>query len=73
MSNVVPFAERKAHRARQNSIIKMVDGQPIELIDLDALPPEERSHYLSSPHGEGGVLKMTAASCGALPHDAASC
>jgi hypothetical protein len=45
MAEVVPFARRKSHREAIPLIEKVVDGEIIEYIDVDALSPSERRRF----------------------------
>jgi hypothetical protein len=44
MSEVLQF--RKTLKSEPNTIIKIVDGEEVEYIDIDALSPRERANYV---------------------------
>ncbi len=70
MSNIISFGERTGRSYREHSIIKIVDGCPVELIDLDAMSYEDRNRYLSASEKDCVLLTMHQAPRGNMSRDA---
>jgi hypothetical protein len=58
MSNIISFAERSLGSHHEHSIVKIIDGCPVRLVDIDAMSYEDRDRYLSASEKDCVVLNM---------------
>jgi hypothetical protein len=57
MSNVVPFRPRPIKSFGAPIIYKVVDGETVECIDVDAMTPRERADFFSGKNTGAPVHK----------------
>jgi hypothetical protein len=50
MSNVIPFKPRTAKSLTAPIIYKVVNGETVECVDVDAMTPREREDFFGGKH-----------------------